>query len=94
MLLLSSLPPKKTEVVDIKDFCPLSLVGHVYKTISKVLARNLKLVLEKIISDSISFCQGMIYLGPKSYLPTNALMLGSNQTFLTLDVEEMGFGGE
>jgi hypothetical protein len=38
--------------VDVKDFCPISLVGGVYKIISTVLANWLKKVLEKIISSS------------------------------------------
>jgi hypothetical protein len=38
--------------MDIKDFRPISLVGGVYKIISKVLANRLKMVLEKIISSS------------------------------------------
>jgi hypothetical protein len=47
-----SLIPKKAGVVDIKDFHPISLVGGVYKIISKVLANRLKSVLGKIISNS------------------------------------------
>jgi hypothetical protein len=35
-----SLIPKKAGVVDIKDFRPISLVGGVYKIISKVLANK------------------------------------------------------
>jgi hypothetical protein len=41
---------KKSRVVDIKDFQPISLVGGVYKIVAKVLANRLKLVMEKIIS--------------------------------------------
>jgi hypothetical protein len=47
-----SLIPKKVGVADIKDFHPISLVGAVYKIISKVLVNRLKQVLEKIISNS------------------------------------------
>jgi len=47
-----SLIPKKTDVVEVKDFRPISLVGGVYKIISKVLANRLKSVLGKIISSS------------------------------------------
>jgi hypothetical protein len=38
--------------MDIKDFRPISLVGVVYKIISKVPMNKLKQVLEKIISNS------------------------------------------
>jgi hypothetical protein len=47
-----SLIPKKADVVEVKDFRPISLVGGVYKIISKVLTNRLKLVLGKIISSS------------------------------------------
>lgn len=39
-------------MVNIKDFLPTSLMGHIYKRISKVFANSLKTVLEKIISKS------------------------------------------
>jgi len=38
--------------VNIKDFRPTSLVGHIYKIISKILANNLKTALEKVIFKS------------------------------------------
>lgn len=41
---------KKSRVVDIDDFRPISLVGGVYKIVTKVLANGLKMVVEKIIS--------------------------------------------
>jgi hypothetical protein len=47
-----SLIPKKVGAVDVKDFRPISLVGGVYKILSKVLASMLKLVLGEIISNS------------------------------------------
>jgi hypothetical protein len=47
-----SLIPKKTYAMDVKDFCPISLVGGMYKIISKVLANRFKSVLGKIISNT------------------------------------------
>ena len=47
-----SLIPKKNNVVIIKDFRPISLVGSVYKLLSKVLANRLRRVLDKLISES------------------------------------------
>lgn len=41
---------KKLGVVDIKDFCPISIVGGVYKIVAKALANRQKMVVEKIIS--------------------------------------------
>ena len=35
-----SLIPKKNNALNIKDFQPISLVGSVYKLLSKVLATN------------------------------------------------------
>jgi hypothetical protein len=52
MQLLYPLFLKKVGVVDIKDSRPISLVGGVYKSISKVMANMLKSVLGKIISNS------------------------------------------
>jgi hypothetical protein len=47
-----SLIPKKADAVEVKDFRPTSLVGGVYKIISKVVVNMLKSVLGKIISSS------------------------------------------
>jgi hypothetical protein len=46
-----SLIPKKTGAMDVRDFRPISLVGGIYKIISKVLANRFKSVLSKIISN-------------------------------------------
>jgi hypothetical protein len=45
-----ALIPKKTGAMEIKDFCPISLVSGVYKIISKVLTSWLKSVLGKLVS--------------------------------------------
>ena len=45
-----TLIPKKCNAVNIKDFHPISLVGNVYKLLSKVLANRLRAVLDKLIS--------------------------------------------
>ena len=44
--------PKKINAVNIKDFWPISLVGSLYKLLSKVLAYRLRSVLDKLISNS------------------------------------------
>ena len=49
---LISLIPKKNNALNIKDFRPISLVGSVYKLLSKVLANRLRRVLDKLISES------------------------------------------
>jgi hypothetical protein len=47
-----SLIPKKTDAMDVRDFRPISLVGGIYKIISKVLANRFKSVVGKIISNT------------------------------------------
>jgi exonuclease III len=44
--------PKKFDAEEVKDFRPISLVGGVYKIISKVLAHRLRVVLPDIISET------------------------------------------
>ena len=44
--------PKKVDVVNVRDFRPISLVGGIYKVISKVLANRLRRVITGIISES------------------------------------------
>ena len=45
-----ALIPKKADVVDVKNFRPISLVGGVYKILAKVLAIRLRMVFREIIS--------------------------------------------
>ena len=44
--------PKKINAINIKDFRPISIVGSLYKLLSKVLAHRLRYVLDKLISNS------------------------------------------
>ena len=48
--LFLTLIPKKCNAVNIKDFCPINLVGNVYKLLSKVLANRLRAILDNLIS--------------------------------------------
>jgi hypothetical protein len=47
-----ALIPKKKDALNIRDFCPISLVGSMYKLLSKVLANRIRLVMESLISSS------------------------------------------
>ena len=47
-----TLIPKKNNAINVKDFRPISLVGSVYKLLSKVLANRLRVVLDSLISES------------------------------------------
>ncbi len=47
-----ALIPKKQNATNIRDFRPISLIGSVYKLLSKVLANWLKGVLDHIIPES------------------------------------------
>lgn len=42
--------PKKGDVKGLKDFRPISLVGSLYKSLAKVLARRLNMVVGKVVS--------------------------------------------
>lgn len=54
-----ALVPKKKEAEEIRDYRPISLVGSVYKIISKVLAERLKTTLPRLISpNQSSFVEG------------------------------------
>ena len=51
--------PKKRNVEDFKDLRPISVVGGLYKILTKVLANRIKRVMGKIISQSQSaFVEG------------------------------------
>ena len=47
-----ALIPKKSNAMEVKAFHPISLVGGIYKIISKVLANILRRVAYSLISDS------------------------------------------
>ena len=47
-----ALIPKKNDASNIRDFRPISLVGSLYKILSKVLANRLKQVLDQLTSES------------------------------------------
>ena len=47
-----ALIPKKNDASNIRDFRPISLVGSLYKILSKVLANQLKQALDQLISES------------------------------------------
>ena len=50
--LFLTLIPKKSNAVNILDFRPISLVGNVYKLLSKVLANRMRMVLDELISET------------------------------------------
>ena len=47
-----TLIPKKSNALNITDFRPISLVGSMHKLLSKVLANQLRAVLDNVISES------------------------------------------
>lgn len=44
--------PKKEEVKDFSDFRPISLVGSLYKIISKVLSLRIRKIMDSVVSIS------------------------------------------
>lgn len=58
-----TLIPKKHNPCSIEDYMPISVVGCLYKIVSKVLANKLKPVVGEVISDIQSgFIQGSCIL--------------------------------
>ena len=49
-----ALIPKIDNLVEVKDFRPISMVGCLYKLIAKILAGRLKLVMGHIVGESQS----------------------------------------
>ena len=47
-----ALIPKKFDAMDVQDFCPISLVGEMYKIIAKVVANRMQRVVHGLISES------------------------------------------
>jgi len=59
-----ALIPKVDNPQQLNDFCPISLVGRLYKILVKILANRLCLVIGKVISDSqLAFIKGCQILG-------------------------------
>ena len=48
-----ALIPKKIDIVDVKDFQPISLVGGLYKIIAKVLANRMRRMVHSLISECL-----------------------------------------
>ena len=51
--------PKKRDVVDIRDFRPICLVGGLYKILAKILANRLRRVVGKVVLEALNaFMEG------------------------------------
>lgn len=48
------LVPKKVDTLDFSDYCPISLIGCVYKVLSKILSNRLAKVIASVISPNQS----------------------------------------
>jgi len=54
-----ALIPKKNGAKELRDFRPISLIGSVYKLISKILTERLKKVMPKLIdTQQMAFLKG------------------------------------
>ncbi|WMV36605.1 hypothetical protein MTR67_029990 [Solanum verrucosum] len=54
-----ALIPKKKDAKELRDFRPISLIGSIYKLISKVLTEKLKRVVDKLVdSQQMAFVKG------------------------------------
>lgn len=59
-----TLIPKVKSLLSLKEFCPISLLGCLYKVLSKVLAARLSKIMNSIISRSQSaFLKGRHLVG-------------------------------
>ena len=50
-----ALIPKVDSPQRLNDFCPIALVGCLYKILSKVLASRLRLIIGRVVSDTQTF---------------------------------------
>jgi hypothetical protein len=87
-----SLIPKKTGAMDVRNFHPISLVGGIYKIISKVLANKFKSILGKIISNTqnafIGGRQILHYVLVANECVDNHIQSGGPRLLCKLDLEK------
>ena len=82
-----SLIPKKSNVVNIKDFRPISLVGNVYKWLFKVLVNRLRVVLDSLILETQNS-----FVGGRQILDIEKTYNHINWDALLYLLNRMGFG--